>query len=116
MPLPTWDSIPDEEDATGIDIFLERPDDGAESDADDPSEDVADVGQENVQLLRAKLLAKLAHVEFTTRNTRMDPCLSQTILVDFQEGEAVGNDGEKLQPSKKKKTEANKTLLHMEKA
>lgn len=43
-------SIPDEEDATGIDIFLEPPDDGAESDADDQSEDVADVGEENVKL------------------------------------------------------------------
>lgn len=97
-------SIPDEEDATGIDIFLEPPDDGAESDADDPSEDVADVGEENVKLLGAKLLAKPAHVEFTNRNARNDPCLSRTIPVDFQEGKTVGNEeGEQMPPSKKKK-------------
>lgn len=98
------DSIPDEEDATGIDIFLEPPDDGAESDADDPSEDVADVGEENVKLLGARLLAKPAHVEFTNRNSQIDPCSSRTIPVDFQEGKAVGNDeGELMPPSKKKK-------------
>ena len=96
------DSIPDEEDATGINIFLEPPDDGAKSGANNPSDDVADVGEENVKLLEARLLAKPAHAELTNGNTRTDPCSSWTIPVDFQEGKTVDNaEGEEMPPSKK---------------
>lgn len=42
-------SIPDYDEATGIDITLEPPDDGAESDVDDPSEDIVDI-EDNVKI------------------------------------------------------------------
>lgn len=97
------DSIPDKKDATGIDIFLEPPDDGFESDAIDLSGDGVDVGEENVKLLVARLLPKPAH-EFTNRNARIDPCSSRTIPVDFQDGKTEDTDeGEQMPPSKKKK-------------
>ena len=59
-------TIPDEEQATAIDIALELPDDGAESDDDDPSEDVVDVGVENISWVGAKLLAKPPMLNTTT--------------------------------------------------
>lgn len=58
-------SLPEKDGATGIDIALEPPDDGAESDADDPSEDIVD-GEENVNLLGARLLAKPPHIDDRT--------------------------------------------------
>lgn len=41
-------SLSDDEDATTIDIALEPPDDGAESDGDDPSEDIVDVEEKKI--------------------------------------------------------------------
>ena len=69
-------TMPDDEQATAVDIALEPPDDGAESDGDDPSEDLVDVGVENISLLGAKLLAKPPHIENTNRNSRAEPCNS----------------------------------------
>ena len=66
-------SLADDDDATGIDIALEPPIDGAESDADDPSEDLVDIGEENIRLLGSKLLAQPPHIELTNRNSRIEP-------------------------------------------
>lgn len=99
-------SLPDEENATGIDIALEPPDDGGESDADDPSEDAVDVGEENVNLLGVKLLAKPPHIELTNRNSRLEPSSSWSMPVivpeDSQDTSCTQGD-EKVQPPKKKK-------------
>ena len=55
---------------TGIDIALEPPDEGDDTDVDDPSEDIVDIGGENVNLLGPRLLARPAHVELTNRHHR----------------------------------------------
>lgn len=47
-------SPPDEEAATVIDISIKPPDNWAELDAGDPSEDTVDVGEENVYQLGTK--------------------------------------------------------------
>ena len=55
-------SLPEKEGATVSDISLEASDDGAESDADDPSEAIVDVGEENVILPGARLLENPMYV------------------------------------------------------
>ncbi|KAK4299709.1 hypothetical protein Pmani_028025 [Petrolisthes manimaculis] len=97
-------SLPEEEEVTGIDIALEPPDDGAESDVDDPSEDAVDVGVENVRLLGAKLLAQPPHIQFTNRNTCTEPSSSWSapIIDEQEELQTAENVIEPTQPKKKK--------------
>ncbi|KAK4314976.1 hypothetical protein Pmani_013759 [Petrolisthes manimaculis] len=98
-------SLPDEEGTTGINISLEPPDDGAESDADDPSEDIVDIGEENVNLLGARILAKPPHIELTNRNSCHEPCSSWSLPVIVPEDQECNTHKEtKLQtePPKKK--------------
>lgn len=110
------DSLEDEdEDATGLDILLEPPDDGAESDADDPNEDVVDVVEENVKLLGARLLAKPAHIQFTNRCSQIEPCSSRTKPINFQQDDTENCDeNEREQPPKKKNRPA-KPIYHWKK-
>ena len=82
--------LPDDVNSTAIDIALEPPDDGAESDRDDPSEDVVDV-EENVMLLGPKLLAKPPHIELSNRNSRLEPCLSVSVPIDLQTQEEIAD-------------------------
>ncbi|XP_066969115.1 piggyBac transposable element-derived protein 3-like [Macrobrachium rosenbergii] len=98
-------SLSDDEDATAIDIALELPDDGAESDGDDPSEDIVDV-DENIMLLGPKLLAKKPHIELSNRNSRMEPCLgsSKPVVLQHQEEleEITSNARKNKKPPKKR--------------
>lgn len=98
-------SLPEVEEATGIDITLEPPDDGAESDFDDPSEDVVDVGVENIHLLGAKLLAQPPHIQFTNRNSCNEPSSSWSapIIDEEEESQAAENVVEATLPRKKQK-------------
>ena len=82
--------LPDDVNSTAIDIALEPPDDGVESDRDDPSEDVVDV-EENVMLLGPKLLAKPPHIELSNRNSRLEPCLSVSVPIDLQTQEEIAD-------------------------
>ncbi|KAK3887629.1 hypothetical protein Pcinc_008333 [Petrolisthes cinctipes] len=93
-------SISDDEDATAIDIALEPPDDGAESDGDDPSEDVVDV-DENIMLLGPELLDKLPHIELSYRNSRLEPCLSMSSPVGLQSQEELSEATSQTRNSKK---------------
>ena len=98
-------SLPEEEDATGIDISLEPPDDWAKSDGDDPSEDIVEVGEERVNLLGAKLLAKPPHIELTNRNSRPEPSSSWSmplLVSEDQENSSRVVSAERSQPLKKK--------------
>ncbi|KAK4328232.1 hypothetical protein Pmani_001351 [Petrolisthes manimaculis] len=93
-------SISDDEDATAIDIALEPPDDGAESDGDDPSEDIVDV-DENIMLLGSKLLDKPPHIELSNRNSRLEPCLSMSSPVGLQPQEELSEATSQTRNSKK---------------
>ncbi|KAK3861563.1 hypothetical protein Pcinc_032475 [Petrolisthes cinctipes] len=81
-------SLSDDEDATAIDITLEPPDDGAESDGDVPSEDIVEV-DENIMLLEPKLLDKPPHIELSNRNTCVEPCLSMSSPIGLQPQEEL---------------------------
>ena len=74
-------TIPDKEQATAIDIALEHRGDDAESDGDGPSEDLVDVGVENIRLLGVKLLAKPPNFEYNNRNSRDKPCNSWSLII-----------------------------------
>ena len=93
-------SLPDDEDATAIDVALEPPDDGAESDGDDPSEDVVDV-DENIMLLGPKLLAKQPHIELSNRNSRLEPCLTKSTPVVVQHQVELGELSSHARKNKK---------------
>lgn len=96
-------SLPEEE-ATRIDIILKPPDDGAESDVDDPSEDAVHVGVENVHLLGAKLLAQPSHIQFTNRNSCTElSSWSASIIDEQEESQAAENVPEATQPRGKQK-------------
>ncbi|XP_045134429.1 piggyBac transposable element-derived protein 3-like [Portunus trituberculatus] len=97
-------SIPDYDEATGIDITLEPPDDGAQSDADDPSEDIVDV-EENVNLLGPRLLANAPHIQLTNRNSRVNPCSTRSTTVDLEDDDVrEASPQEKAKPPKKRKS------------
>jgi len=96
-------STPDYDEATGIDITLEPPDDGAESDADDPSEDIVDI-EENVKLLGPRLLANAPHIQLTNRNSRVNPCSTRSTTVRLEEEDVrEASPQEKAKPPKKKR-------------
>lgn len=68
--------------ATGIDITLEPPGDGADSDVDnDPSEDVVEDGEEDVEIPGTKLLAQPPFIELTNRNSHLEPCALWSVPV-----------------------------------
>ena len=70
--------LPDEPSDTGIDIYLEPPVDEDDSDIDDPSEDIVDVGVEDISLLGPRQLARPAHVALSNRHTRPVATSSQS--------------------------------------
>ncbi|KAK3885602.1 hypothetical protein Pcinc_010194 [Petrolisthes cinctipes] len=98
-------SLSDDEDATAIDMTLEPPDDGAESDGDVLSEDIVDV-DENIMLLGPKLLDKPPHIELSNRNTCLEPCLSMSSPIGLQPqvelAEATSQTRKRMKPPKKR--------------
>lgn len=73
-------SLSDDEDATHKDTAL---DDGAESDVDDPGEDVVEV-DENENLFGPELVAKPPHIELSNKNSCLESSLSRSTPVKFQ--------------------------------
>ena len=60
-------TLSDDEDATGIDIALEPPEEGVESDVDDLDNDTVMV-DENINLLGYRILSMPAHISLTNRD------------------------------------------------
>lgn len=74
-----------------------------QSDVDDPADELVDLGEPNLNLLGAGILARPAQIEFTNRNIREEPhCNRRRAVTDSDHNNVEDRQLDDLESPKKK--------------